>query len=102
MTDILPIFQAENFMFPEDRAPSHIEAEPIPTYVDLYHVFEILGGHSTQDVAVDIVTKRLAEKIAIARAEFQESTMKKYGYTTDIYIGFPDGQQERFYIGRSS
>ncbi len=101
MSDILPVFQAYSFLF-EGDSPPHIEAHPtIPRYVGMYTLFGTIDGVRPYTLAVDVEHLFLAEQLAEARKAHQEDTIKLYKYSDDIYVGHPDGFNQRTYFGHS-
>ncbi len=89
-----------SFAFDGD-APAHIEAHPrIATYLGLYGLFGVAMGNKPYTLAVDVPTEETVRVLATARAKKQEETIEQYGYTDDVYVLFPDGQNERTYYGR--
>lgn len=101
MSEVFPTFLERSFLF-EGDIPPHIDSYPdTPNFVGLYSVFGAVDGVKPYPLAVDIETPDLAELIARARADKQESDIESYGYSDDVYINSPEGSNRRIYYGRS-
>jgi hypothetical protein len=101
MDRILPVFRAANFLFPDNNVPEHIEEDPtVPSYIGVYGLFTYVRDHSPYTFAVDIETESLARELAMALWERQEMEIPLYGYSTDVWIKCPDGEEIRYYSGR--
>lgn len=101
MAKVLPVFNSIFFSFEKEKVPEHIEGglPLIPNYVDLYTVFSTPSQAESRTLAVDIDSEFAARLIAYAYVKYQIKSIKRYGYSDDVYVGFPDGKNERVYIG---
>lgn len=101
MAKVLPVFNSIFFIFKNDNIPEHTEGglPLIPNYADLYTVFSTPSQAESRTLAVDIDSEFAARVIAEANVKYQRKSIKRYGYSDDVYVGFPDGKNERVYIG---
>lgn len=96
----LPIFLERNFLF-IDTVPKHIEGYPVvPTYVGFYALFGATEGNKPYTLAVDVPDEEMARTLAEARAKHQDGSIGLYGYSDDVYILLPNGENYRTYDGR--
>ncbi len=101
MTEVLPTFLQDSFLFADVEVPDHVDETPeMPNYVGFFAVFGSTEGNKPYTLAVDVATQDTALLLAEARKRQQESDITIYGYSDDVYIVYPDGSIERTYFGR--
>jgi len=97
---VLPTFLRVSFLFKDGEEPDHIDAYPaLPTYPDMYEVYDETREGKKMPLAVDVPTFAMASLLARARVGEVESTLGIYHYSDDVWILNPDQTAARVYRG---
>ena len=99
-----PTFPESLFSFENPALiPDHYEEWPdVPNFLGTWALFGWSEGGRTLNYAVDAISKEQAVLLAKAKKQYFEDTLDLYGYSTDVYILSPDGNHQRYYVGRSA
>lgn len=96
MTEVLPQFSAEFFIFADDEfLPEHIDRVPAsPNYADLWEVFIVNDDRKKVPLALDVPTGEMAAVLAEAHGRYQEAVaandLDVQGRTNPIFVLYPD------------
>ncbi len=86
-----------------DLVPDHYEEWPsVPNFLGTWAIFGWNEGVNTLNYATDVVSEEQVIFLAEAKKRYFEETADIFGYTTDIYILKPDGNHQRYYMGRTT
>jgi hypothetical protein len=102
--ELKPTFPQALFSFEDPGLiPDHYDEWPsVPNFLGTWAIFGWNGGSNTLNYGVDAVSEEQVIFLAEAKKRHFEETIDMYGCTTDIYILKPDGNHQRYYMGRST
>ena len=101
--ELKPTFPQALFSFENPMIiPDHYDEWPsVPNFLGTWSIFGWAEGGKTLNYATDAVCEEQAALLAEEKKQYFEETIDLFGYSTDVYILNPGGNQLRYYMGRT-